>query len=110
MSVLNGLEGLASVAASLRASAEGVRPLRSAAALSAPAASSASTAAALLESTAWWSGERPLASACATGLAQGLPLIEAVARGWNYVHEAMLRAPGFGAGHGPLDHGWPVRE
>ena len=24
-------------------------------------------------------------------------------------HEAMLRAPGLGAGHGPLDHGWPLR-
>lgn len=50
-----------------------------------------------------------LASACATGLAQGLSLQEAVARAWNYVHEAMLRAPGFGAGHGPLDHGWTLR-
>jgi hydroxymethylpyrimidine/phosphomethylpyrimidine kinase len=50
-----------------------------------------------------------LASACATGLAQGLPLVEAVARAWDYVHEAMLRAPGLGAGHGPLDHGWPLR-
>ncbi|ATQ41394.1 bifunctional hydroxymethylpyrimidine kinase/phosphomethylpyrimidine kinase [Caulobacter mirabilis] len=50
-----------------------------------------------------------LASACAAGLAQGLPLAEAVARAWNYVHEAMLRAPGFGAGHGPLDHGWTLR-
>jgi len=51
-----------------------------------------------------------LASACATGLAQGLDLTAAVARAWNYVHEAMLRAPGFGAGHGPLDHAWPLRE
>lgn len=51
-----------------------------------------------------------LASACATGLAQGLPLNAAVARAWNYVHEAMLRAPGFGAGHGPLDHGWTLRS
>jgi hydroxymethylpyrimidine/phosphomethylpyrimidine kinase len=50
-----------------------------------------------------------LASACAVGLAQGLPLVEAVARAWDYVHEAILRAPGFGAGHGPLDHGWPLR-
>jgi hydroxymethylpyrimidine/phosphomethylpyrimidine kinase len=50
-----------------------------------------------------------LASACAVGLAQGLPLVEAAARAWDYVHEAMLRAPGFGAGHGPLDHGWPLR-
>lgn len=49
------------------------------------------------------------ASACAAGLAQGLALREAVARAWTYVHEAMRRAPGFGAGHGPLDHGWPLR-
>jgi len=51
-----------------------------------------------------------LASACAAGLAQGLSLNEAVARAWNYVHEAMLRAPGYGAGHGPLDHGWTLRK
>jgi len=50
-----------------------------------------------------------LASACATGLAQGLSLEAAVARGWAYVSEAMRQAPGFGAGHGPLDHGWPLR-
>ena len=50
-----------------------------------------------------------LASACATGLAQGLPLTEAVARAWDYVHQAILHAPGLGAGHGPLDHGWPLR-
>jgi hydroxymethylpyrimidine/phosphomethylpyrimidine kinase len=51
-----------------------------------------------------------LASACAVGLAQGLSLTEAVARAWNYVHQAMLSAPGFGAGHGPLDHGWMTRR
>jgi hydroxymethylpyrimidine/phosphomethylpyrimidine kinase len=50
-----------------------------------------------------------LASACAVGLAQGLPLAEAVARARDYVRQAMLQAPGFGAGHGPLDHGWPLR-
>jgi hydroxymethylpyrimidine/phosphomethylpyrimidine kinase len=50
-----------------------------------------------------------LASACATGLAQGMSLTDSVARAWAYVHEAMLRAPGFGAGHGPLDHAWPLR-
>ena len=50
-----------------------------------------------------------LASAVAAGLAQGLPLAAAVARAWDYVHQAMLRAPGLGAGHGPLDHGWPLR-
>jgi hydroxymethylpyrimidine/phosphomethylpyrimidine kinase len=48
-----------------------------------------------------------LASACAVGLAQGLPLEKAVARAWGYVAEAIRRAPGLGAGHGPLDHGWP---
>jgi len=51
-----------------------------------------------------------LASACAVGLAQGLRLEEAVARAWAYTAEAIRRAPGFGAGHGPLDHGWPLRE
>jgi hydroxymethylpyrimidine/phosphomethylpyrimidine kinase len=50
-----------------------------------------------------------LASACAIGLAQGMDLPSATARAWAYVHEAMLRAPGFGKGHGPLDHGWPLR-
>lgn len=50
-----------------------------------------------------------LASAVAAGLAQGLSLTEAVARAWAYDHEAMRQAPGFGAGHGPLDHGWPLR-
>lgn len=50
-----------------------------------------------------------LASACAAGLAQGLTLVDAVARAWAYVQEAIARAPGFGAGHGPLDHAWPLR-
>ena len=35
---------------------------------------------------------------------------EAVARAWAYVQEALRRAPGFGAGHGPLDHAWPMRD
>jgi hydroxymethylpyrimidine/phosphomethylpyrimidine kinase len=51
-----------------------------------------------------------LASACAAGLARGLPLPEAVAQAWAYTAEAIRRAPGFGRGHGPLDHGWPLRE
>lgn len=50
-----------------------------------------------------------LASAVAAGLAQGLPLEAAVARAWAYVAEAIRRAPGLGAGAGPLDHAWPVR-
>jgi hydroxymethylpyrimidine/phosphomethylpyrimidine kinase len=51
-----------------------------------------------------------LASACATGLAQGMKLEDAVARAWAYTAEAIRRAPGFGAGHGPLDHAWPLRD
>lgn len=50
-----------------------------------------------------------LASACAAGLAKGLPLEIAVAEAWAYVAEAIRRAPGLGGGHGPLDHGWPLR-
>jgi hydroxymethylpyrimidine/phosphomethylpyrimidine kinase len=51
-----------------------------------------------------------LSSACAAGLAQGLALERAVARAWAYTAEAIRRAPGFGAGHGPLDHAWPLRD
>ena len=51
-----------------------------------------------------------LASACAVGIGQGLGLEAAVARAWAYVAEAIRQAPGFGAGAGPLDHAWPLRE
>ena len=50
-----------------------------------------------------------LASALATGLAQGLTLRNAVVRARAFVHEALRRAPGLGAGHGPLDHTHTVR-
>ena len=33
---------------------------------------------------------------------------EAVARAWAYVAEAIRRAPGYGTGHGPLNHAWPL--
>jgi hydroxymethylpyrimidine/phosphomethylpyrimidine kinase len=45
-----------------------------------------------------------LASAIATGLAQGVDLEIAVARAREYVRRAIETAPGFGAGHGPLNH------
>ena len=45
-----------------------------------------------------------LASALAAGLAQGMALEAAVARARDYVRAAMLSAPGYGAGHGPLNH------
>jgi len=51
-----------------------------------------------------------LASACAAGLAQGHSLEHSVARAHDYVQQAIRHAPGFGGGHGPLDHGWPLRD
>ena len=45
-----------------------------------------------------------LASAIATGLAQGLSLKDAVLRARDYVRKAIELAPGFGKGHGPLGH------
>lgn len=45
-----------------------------------------------------------LASAVATGLAQGLPLKDAVRRARDFVRKAMEHAPELGQGHGPLGH------
>lgn len=45
-----------------------------------------------------------LASAIATGLAQGLAATDAVERAREYVRRAIAHAPGLGHGHGPLDH------
>ncbi len=45
-----------------------------------------------------------LASAIAAGLAQGMALPAAVQRARRYVHRAIATAPGYGGGHGPLDH------
>ncbi|MBK8177141.1 MAG: bifunctional hydroxymethylpyrimidine kinase/phosphomethylpyrimidine kinase [Rhodospirillales bacterium] len=50
-----------------------------------------------------------LASAIATGLAQGLDVAAAAARARAYVLEAIRTAPGFGSGHGPLNHAHAVR-
>ncbi len=51
-----------------------------------------------------------LASAIAAQLARGVALETAVERARDYVRGAILHAPGFGAGHGPLDHGWRLRD
>ncbi len=51
-----------------------------------------------------------LASAIATGIAQGMALRDAVARAQAYVHEAIRQAPGLGRGHGPIGHAHTVRE
>ncbi|MDQ5911352.1 MAG: Bifunctional hydroxymethylpyrimidine kinase/phosphomethylpyrimidine kinase [Pseudomonadota bacterium] len=50
-----------------------------------------------------------LASAIATGLAQGMVLNAAVRRALAYVQEAIRTAPGLGQGCGPLNHGHTVR-
>ncbi len=50
-----------------------------------------------------------LASGIAAGLAQGMPLRDAVLRARDYVRAAIAAAPGFGAGHGPLNHAVAVR-
>lgn len=49
-----------------------------------------------------------LASAIAAGLAQGMSLRDSVRRARAYVAEAIRSAPGYGKGHGPLDHGVTV--
>jgi hydroxymethylpyrimidine/phosphomethylpyrimidine kinase len=51
-----------------------------------------------------------LASAIATGLAFGLPMVEAVSQAWAYTAEAIRHAPGLGKGHGPLGHNWRWRD
>ena len=45
-----------------------------------------------------------LASALASGVAQGLTLKDAVSRARDYVAAAIRTAPGYGKGHGPLNH------
>jgi hydroxymethylpyrimidine/phosphomethylpyrimidine kinase len=50
-----------------------------------------------------------LASAVAAGLAQGLTLVDSVLRARRYLLEAIRTAPGFGGGHGPLNHAHTVR-
>jgi hydroxymethylpyrimidine/phosphomethylpyrimidine kinase len=45
-----------------------------------------------------------LASAIAAGIAAGLPLPQAVRQARAFLLEAILKAPGLGAGHGPLGH------
>ena len=44
------------------------------------------------------------ASAVAAGLAQGMSLRDSVVRARAYVRASISQAPGFGQGHGPLDH------
>jgi hydroxymethylpyrimidine/phosphomethylpyrimidine kinase len=45
-----------------------------------------------------------LASAIATGIAQGMALRAAIERAHDFVQRAIRTAPGYGQGHGPLNH------
>lgn len=49
------------------------------------------------------------ASAIAAGLAQGMDVAAAVSRARAYVFEAIRTNPGYGHGHGPLNHGHTVQ-
>ncbi|MAP48540.1 MAG: bifunctional hydroxymethylpyrimidine kinase/phosphomethylpyrimidine kinase [Oceanicaulis sp.] len=49
-----------------------------------------------------------LASAIAALMAQGQGLDRAVEMAGDYLYEAIRRAPKFGEGHGPVQHGWTV--
>ena len=44
------------------------------------------------------------AAAIATFLAQGLPLVAAVAKAKRFIHEAIRSASDLGSGHGPINH------
>ena len=58
-----------------------------------------------LETTSTHGTGCTLASAIACGLAQGMALRDAVGRAREYTWEAIRTAPGYGSGHGPLNHG-----
>jgi hydroxymethylpyrimidine/phosphomethylpyrimidine kinase len=45
-----------------------------------------------------------LSSAIATLLGEGLPLEQAIDEAREFVRKALVAAPGFGAGHGPMGH------
>jgi hydroxymethylpyrimidine/phosphomethylpyrimidine kinase len=49
-----------------------------------------------------------LSAAITAGLALGQPLEAAVVSGLDFVHRAIVEAPGLGRGHGPLNHTVPA--
>ncbi len=50
------------------------------------------------------------ASAVAAGMAQELEARAAIARAHRFVQQALRTAPGFGHGHGPLNHAHPIED
>lgn len=49
-----------------------------------------------------------LASAIAARVSQGETMADAVNAARDYLHKAIEQARGFGHGHGPVHHGWPI--
>ena len=47
-----------------------------------------------------------LAAALATGIAQDMDVFSAAQRAVKFVDGALTHAPGYGGGHGPLNHAW----
>lgn len=51
-----------------------------------------------------------LASAIAISLAQGMDVFKAVERALDFVHQAMLHAPGYGVAAGPMNHAFDIER
>lgn len=51
-----------------------------------------------------------LSSAIAVSLAQGLPMQAAIERALDFLHQAILHAPGYGAGCGPMNHAFSIER
>lgn len=51
-----------------------------------------------------------LASALAISLAQGMEIFSAVERSLDFLHQAILHAPGFGSGSGPMNHAFDIEK
>ena len=51
-----------------------------------------------------------LASAIATRIALGDTIHQAIIVARDYVHQAIRYAPNLGKGHGPLNHGWTLKD
>lgn len=51
-----------------------------------------------------------LASALAISLAQGMPLFPAIERSLDFLHQAILHAPGYGKKRGPINHAFHIER
>lgn len=51
-----------------------------------------------------------IASAIAVSLGQGLGIYPAIERGLDFLHQAILHAPGYGYGRGPINHAFDIEK